>query len=662
MNLREPDLETFAKLRIPAELVERAGIVRVTDREAREVYGIRGAGDMSGIAFPYFEPASMGNGSRRWYVRIRRDHPEIENGREKKKYVAPYGDRKHFYFSPTPELFTDVSVPIILVEAEKSSLALTAWSERTGEKILPLAMGGCWGWRGQTGMKTNAAGERVPEHGSIPDLGICRDGRKVSILLDANCGTNPRVGAARDALAQQLRKQGAQVHILNLPMGEGINGPDDYVALKGDDALAEVLKGDESGSVLLDDLEKYYRKYIRVAADEYTVLAAWVLHCHAFKAFSRTPYVHVSSATNGCGKTQLLEITEVIVPDGLLVSSTTSAVLARAIDAFHPVLLMDELDQLMAGDKDLLAAVLATINSGYKKSGYRLVLEPAKGGGWTPRRLSTFSPKMLSGISSLPAVTLSRCIPITMERMLPDDRVAEIDEFILEPEAAALFTRARKWTEKNGKQLREARPDAPSGLGHRQREVARPLFAIGDVAGGTWPERIRSAVARLFAARDAAPSNDIKIELLLDIKQAFGEDKKSMSSKDLVAGLVAMEDRPWSAWGRASKPITPNQLARQLRDFKVHPHPVRDDKEVFKGYERDDFEAIWDRYLPPSDTQTVTRLHPNVHAGPDDFRTVTPTPDVTVRKTEIPNVHADCNRVTVRAPEGGRGAMKRGVL
>src|SRR5437773_4877814 len=138
MNLRDADLKVCQRLSIPVELIQRAGVERVTDREAREQYGIRGSGDMAGIAFPYFDPESMSNGRRRHYARIRRDFPEIESGKVKKKYVAPYGDRKHFYFPPSPDLFADVTVPVVLVEAEKSVLALTAWSERTGRQILAL--------------------------------------------------------------------------------------------------------------------------------------------------------------------------------------------------------------------------------------------------------------------------------------------------------------------------------------------------------------------------------------------------------------------------------------------------------------------------------------------------------------------------------------------
>jgi hypothetical protein len=140
----------------------------------------------------------------------------IRRSKTAKKYVAPYGDRKHLYFPPRPELFADVSVPIYLVGAEKSVLALTALADRTGRKLLALGLGGAWGWKGKVGIRETATGERVPEHAAIPDLTICRDGRKTYVLLDANCVSNPQVQAARVALIRQLRKQGADVGVLNL--------------------------------------------------------------------------------------------------------------------------------------------------------------------------------------------------------------------------------------------------------------------------------------------------------------------------------------------------------------------------------------------------------------------------------------------------------------
>jgi Protein of unknown function (DUF3631) len=276
--------------------------------------------------------------------------------------------------------------------------------------------------------------------------------------------------------------------------------------------------GGIDGAQVLDDLENFYVKYVYVRRPVAIVLAAWVLHCHAFSAFTRTPYVHVTSPVPDCGKTTLLELTELLVPNPWLTSSLSNAVLARTIDRDQPVLLLDEMDELQKGDKELFAAVTATINSGYKKSGRRSILVPAKGGDWHVKHLSTFSPKILSGLSRLAAVTQSRCIPVVMERLGPSDRVAEMDEYVTEPEAAALYARASDWAKQKVTVLRDARPCSPTTLGPRQREVCRPLFAVADSAGGDWPEKVRAAVLELFGSA-SSDGNNVALQLLADIRQ-----------------------------------------------------------------------------------------------------------------------------------------------
>lgn len=237
-NLRSSDLSIFERLGIPSELLVLAGVERVTDREAREKYGIMGSGDMSGIAFPYVDPSD----GRRKTARIRRDNPEIEAGQPKRKYVSAYGDRRHLYFPPgARELLADPAVPIILVEAEKSALALTAFAQRTGRKCLPVAMGGCWGWRGRVGKVENSRGERVDETGALPDLAVCRN-RDVAVMLDSNTDGKPEVRAARFALARELRHMGARVRIATVPPLDRVNGPDDLIAVSGDEAVRSVLE------------------------------------------------------------------------------------------------------------------------------------------------------------------------------------------------------------------------------------------------------------------------------------------------------------------------------------------------------------------------------------------------------------------------------------
>jgi hypothetical protein len=264
-SLREPDIQAFQRLGIPTDLIEEAAIQRVTDREARDKFGIVGSGDMSGVVFPYLDPAT----GHRVTARLRRDNPEVENGKPKNKYMSAYGDRRHLYFAPgAADLLADPEVPVVLVEAEKSVLALTAWARRTGTKYAPVGMGGCFGWRGRVGKSETANGERVDELGALPDLMYASKGRKTIVLMDANASNNPKVQKARKMLVRQLIEQGADAWIAELPSVDGVNGPDDYIGVCGDAAMAAVLAtatrrnaGGDSGST-----ESQTARLLRLAA------------------------------------------------------------------------------------------------------------------------------------------------------------------------------------------------------------------------------------------------------------------------------------------------------------------------------------------------------------------------------------------------------------
>src|ERR1035441_10252007 len=138
LPLTPADLEMFRRLRIDRELLGRAGIERVTDQEARQKFGLNGTGDNAGIVFPYVDAVGI-----RRTCRLRRDHPDMEGGKPVKKYLVPYGDRRHAYIVPGDHnLGQDAGVPVVLVEAEKSALALRALADRTGRQLLPIALGG----------------------------------------------------------------------------------------------------------------------------------------------------------------------------------------------------------------------------------------------------------------------------------------------------------------------------------------------------------------------------------------------------------------------------------------------------------------------------------------------------------------------------------------
>ena len=230
--------EALARLRIPPEIVELAGLQSVIDSEAREMLGLHGhrGANLSGILFPYFHPTT----GDRYGARIRLDHPLPDGG----KYVMEHGCHHLFFLPGVRELLFDTAVQVVIVEAEKSALALRALALRAGRILLVIAIGGCWGFRRKIGKLELPNGDSVEETGPSPDLNLIDwRGRAVVLVFDSNAATNSRVRKARRSLAQELAARGASVLIAEVPYEPDINGPDDLIAVAGDDAALRVLDG-----------------------------------------------------------------------------------------------------------------------------------------------------------------------------------------------------------------------------------------------------------------------------------------------------------------------------------------------------------------------------------------------------------------------------------
>jgi hypothetical protein len=244
-ELNAADLAMFDRFRIGAALVAAAQIRRVTDAEARHAgfsLAIHAAADLSGLVFPYLNPLS-GHAAT---SRLRRDRPERDGaGKVENKYVSPFGDNRHLYFPPGSQKFlADPSVPVMMAEAEKTALALAALAERCGRRMLIVATGGCWGWEGKVGLEQGPdPGERSEKRGPLPDFGLVTwPGRPTLIAFDSNVATNPKVQQARRALSGYLDELHADVRWIDIPQLQDVNGPDDYLAVAGDQAMLALLE------------------------------------------------------------------------------------------------------------------------------------------------------------------------------------------------------------------------------------------------------------------------------------------------------------------------------------------------------------------------------------------------------------------------------------
>jgi hypothetical protein len=87
---------------------------------------------------------------------------------------------------------------------------------------------------------------------------------------------------------------------------------------------------------LLDDVERFVRRFVVVNEHQAAAVVLWIAHTHVFDAFDCTPYLQVMSATARAGKTRLLEVMELLVARPWLTGRTTAAALVRKVDAECP--------------------------------------------------------------------------------------------------------------------------------------------------------------------------------------------------------------------------------------------------------------------------------------------------------------------------------------
>jgi Protein of unknown function (DUF3631) len=148
-------------------------------------------------------------------------------------------------------------------------------------------------------------------------------------------------------------------------------------------------------------------------------------------------------------------------------------------------------------------------------------------------------------------------------------------------------------------------------------DMWEPLVAIADAIGRETGDAARGAAALASGAHDA-DSAALGIALLADIRGLFDEKAvDKFSSKVLCETLATIEGRPWAEYGRMKKPLSQNQLAKELKPFSIVSHTIRlAGDSTPKGYTLSDFEDAFARYLPSAETADgPVSSHSNCHSA-----------------------------------------------
>jgi putative DNA primase/helicase len=375
-----------------------------------------------------------------------------------------------------------------------------------------------------------------------------------------------------------------------------------------------------NGAELLDALATRFQCHVILPAGAAIAAALWTLLPYVLDCFDVAPRLAVTSPTMRSGKTTLLSILNCLVPRALLASNISPASIFRVIESAHPCLLIDEADTFARENEELRGI----LNSGHTRDAAFVVR--VEGDDHEPRRFSTWGAMAVAGIGRLPPTWIDRSVIIALKRKT---RAEKVERLTRERKAALepLARMAARWAADCAHVLEDADPKMPDFSSDRATDNWRVLIAIADAAGGAWPERARKAAIDLNAARET-DDEGLGVQLLADLRDLFDEEHDRSASAEIVAALVARDDRPWSELGKAHKPLTKAGLARLLRPFLIFPRTIRlPDNKTPKGYILDDMKDAFLRYLPNtplSDRHTATTQGPVGET--DDLKTPQPDP------------------------------------
>ena len=258
-------------------------------------------------------------------------------------------------------------------------------------------------------------------------------------------------------------------------------------------------------------------------------------------------------------------------------------------------MLVDEVDAVFRAKSEQAEALRGVLNAGNRRGSY--VVRGTQDG--TPAKFGTFCAKVLAGINNgrLPDTIADRAVTLRMQRKRPEETVEDLFPDELADQLDELRRRLADWAAENINTLAAwRRPERVEGLDDRLQEAWDPLLAIADLAQAGWPEKARNAATALAkGAEDTseAAHGHLLIEALRSI---FGEAAE-LTSKAICEKLNADEELPFGGYSDGTG-IVPRGLAKLLKPYGIKPKVIRLGAHTPRGYEREDFAEVWQRYAP----------------------------------------------------------------
>jgi hypothetical protein len=356
------------------------------------------------------------------------------------------------------------------------------------------------------------------------------------------------------------------------------------------------------GPDLLAEIAGTLRRFVFLSEPAIVAASLFVLHTYAFDFSDLSPTLFITGARRS-GKSKLLTLLSRLVSRSFEPASASPAAIYRTIEASEPpTLCFDDVDTLIR-NREQFRALLRSSN---RDIAFHLGWARGADKQFAIQRQPTWAPKLFSGPGELADTFKDHAIVLPMVRR-PADQPRE--NLLHRTRFEDIRGQALRFAQDHESALQSAKPPLPEGLFDRAADNWTPLLALADLAGGDWPEKARQAAVALSGGDGLDPSGDTGA-LLADLRQIFfSKHTNRLASRELADELVALAGRPWAEFGKARRPISPNQLADLLRKLGISPRTVRIGDQTPRGYHLSDFDTAFASFgltTPISKCNTAT--------------------------------------------------------
>jgi hypothetical protein len=354
--------------------------------------------------------------------------------------------------------------------------------------------------------------------------------------------------------------------------------------------VIEVVEKSE-GQKLVEKMEAWLSGYMFLPADYALVASLWAIMTWCFDKFDVIPYLVITAAVKGAGKTTFAELIARLSFNPVQWGSATPATMYRMLGEKDGKmsLFVDEAEDMTR--ESTAGALRAVLNVGFRRGGK----VARTGAGGKVEEFPAFCPKELTLIGNVFDTLRDRSIVLWLQKGGPEAlaRLKDYDFSMADGEAGAIvgseFNPAVGTIRHTLANIPAVMAVRPAFLSGRDRDIWAAIFGLAAalklddatidrltrVAADISMEKKSDATKRPARAESESAANDANVseKLVRDVARVFREGEEKLFTVTVIERLKGLVDGGWNKYRGTG--IDAMSLASLLRRHGVERQVVR---------------------------------------------------------------------------------------